>query len=143
MKKQMFSGGLFGLVLWGLSACSSGPPALGEPVWTVQDLRGSQWIDAGPTVGRAPVSLDIAKDASLSGHSGCNRYLGKLESSGNALRLIQGGSTRMMCTEQEAMDTEKRFGRALAQTRSAQKERGHLLLLDEAGQVLWRFRPRD
>jgi heat shock protein HslJ len=143
MKKQMFNGGLFGLFLLGLSTCSYGPPALGETVWTVQDLRGSQWIDAGPTVGRAPVSLDIAKDASLSGHSGCNRYLGKLESSGNALRLIQSGSTRMMCTEQVAMDTEKRFGRALAQTRSAQKERDHLLLLDEAGQVLWRFRPRD
>jgi heat shock protein HslJ len=49
----------------------------------------------------------------------------------------------MMCFPQEVMDTENRFLQALEQTRSAKKEQGLLLLLDEAGQVLWRFKPRD
>ena len=141
MKKQTFNGGLFGLVLWGLSACSFGPPALGEPVWTVQDLRGSQWIDAGPTAGQTNVSLDIAKDAHLSGNAGCNRYMGKAEISGTSVRLVQSGLTRMFCFPEAVMETEKRFGQALAQTRSAKKEQAHLLLLDEAGQVLWRLKP--
>jgi putative lipoprotein len=141
MKKKMINGGLFGLVLWSVSACSSGTPALGEPVWTVQDLLGSQWIDAGPTTGQSPVSLDIAKDAHLSGNAGCNRYMGKAEISGTSVRLVQSGSTRMFCFPEAVMETEKRFGQALAQTRSAKKEQGHLLLLDDAGRVLWRFKP--
>jgi putative lipoprotein len=89
------------------------------------------------------VSLDIAQDAGLSGHAGCNRYLGKAEISGKAVRLVNSGSTRMFCFPQEVMDTENRFWQALGQTRSAKKEQGLLLLLDEAGQVLWRFKPRD
>jgi heat shock protein HslJ len=143
MKKKMINGGLFGLVLWGVSACSSGPPALGESVWPVQDLLGSQWIDAGPTVGQVPVSLDIAKDAQMSGNAGCNRYMGKAEISGTSLRLVHSGSTRMFCFPEAVMETEKRFGQALAQTRSAKKEQGQLLLLDESGRVLWRFNSRS
>ena len=143
MKYQAFNSVMAGAVLWGLAACSPNGRAQSEPAWTPQALVDSQWIDAGPVVGQAPVSLDIAKDARLSGHAGCNRYLGKVEISGNAMRLVNSGSTRMLCFPQEVMDTENRFLQALEQTRSAKKEQGLLLLLDEAGQVLWRFKPRD
>ena len=142
MKNQVFNAGMVGAVLCGLAACSPSGSAQSEPAWTPQALLGSQWIDAGPAVGQAPVSLDIAQDARLSGHAGCNRYLGKAEISGKAVRLINSGSTRMLCFPQEVMDTENRFWQALEQTRSAKKEQGLLLLLDEAGQVLWRFKPR-
>jgi heat shock protein HslJ len=40
------------------------------------------------------------------------------------------------------MEVEDRFLQAMAQTRSARQEQGQLLLLDEAGQVLWRFKPK-
>ncbi len=142
MKKQMCKSGLAGAVLWGLAACSSSSTSLGEPVGTAQALLGSQWVDAGPTIGQTPVSLDIAKDGLLSGHSACNRYMGKAEISGTSVRLVQSGSTRMFCFPQAVMDTESRFAQALSQTRSVKKEQGLLLLLDEAGQVLWRFKPR-
>jgi heat shock protein HslJ len=143
MKKQIFNSGLVGVLVWGLAACSNSNPKLGEPVWVVQDLLGSQWTDADPAAGQPPVSLDIAKDAHLSGHSGCNRYLGKADIEGTSVRLVQGGSTRMLCFPPSVMDREHRFGQMLAQTRSAKKEKGFLLLLDEAGQVLWRFKLRD
>ena len=143
MKNQAFNAGMVGAVLCGLAACSPSGSAQSEPAWTPQALLGSQWIDAGPAVGQAPVSLDIAQDARLSGHAGCNRYLGNAEISGNAVRLVNSGSTRMFCFPQEVMDTEARLIEALDKTRAARQEQGLLLLLDEAGQVLWRFKPRD
>jgi heat shock protein HslJ len=142
MKKQLFNGGLVGAVLCGVVACSSVSPSVGEPVWTPQALLGSQWVEAGPTVGQFSVSLDIAHDASLSGSSGCNRYMGKAEISSTSVRLRRIGATSMLCFAQEVMDKESRFGQALDQTRSVQKQQEMLLLLDEAGKVLWRFKPR-
>jgi heat shock protein HslJ len=143
MKKQIFISGLVGVLAWGVAACSTSTSSVGEAVWGVHDLRGSQWVDADPVAGQVPVSLEIAKDAHLSGHSGCNRYQGRADIVGTSLRLVQGGSTRMLCFPPSVMDIENRFGQALARTRSAKKEKGFLLLLDEAGQVLWRFKPRD
>ena len=143
MKKQVFNSGLVGVLVWVLAACSASKPSLGEAVWGVHDLLGSQWTDADPAAGQPPVSLEIAKDAHLSGHSGCNRYQGRADIVGTSVRLVQGGSTRMLCFPPSVMDREHLLGQALAQTRSAKKEKGLLLLLDEAGQVLWRFKPRD
>lgn len=143
MKKQIFKSGLVGVLAWGLAACSTSTPSLGETVWGVHDLLGSQWVDADPAAGQVPVSLEIAKDAHLSGHSGCNRYKGRADIVGTSVRLVPGGSTRMLCFPPSVMDAENRFVQALARAHSAKNEKGFLLLLDEAGQVLWRFKPRD
>ncbi len=131
MKKQVLRASVLGAVVGGLVACSP------------QSLLDSHWIDAGPPVGQAPVSLDIGPDGRMSGNAGCNRYIGKVEITGQRVRLVQGGSTRMFCFPQEVMDTETRLIAALDKTRAARQEQGLLLLLDEAGQVLWRFKPRD
>ena len=71
------------------------------------------------------------------------RYIGKVDITGQRGRLVQGGSTRMFCFPQEVMDTEARLIEALDKTRAARQEQGLLLLLDEAGQVVWRFKPRS
>jgi heat shock protein HslJ len=142
MKKQTFKSGMVGAVVCGLAACSPSAQVQSKPVWTPQALPNSQWIEAGPSVGQSPVSLDFAQDARISGNAGCNRYMGKAEISGTSVRLSHSAATRMFCFPQEVMDTENRFWQALEQTRSAKTEQGFLLLLDEAGQVLWRFKPR-
>jgi putative lipoprotein len=142
MNKQAFNSGMVGAVMCSLAACSPNGPVQSEPVWTPQALLGSQWIDAGPLVGQTPVSLEFASDARISGHAGCNQYMGKAEISGTSVRLTHNAATRMFCIPQEVMDSENRFWEALSQTRSAQKEQGLLLLVDESGKVLWRFKPR-
>jgi heat shock protein HslJ len=143
MKKQVLNTSALAAVVCGLAACSPTPGASSEKGWTPQDLLDSHWIDAGPLVGQTPVSLDIGPDGHMSGHAGCNRYIGKVDITGQRVRLVQGGSTRMFCFPQEVMDTEARLIEALDKTRAARQEQGLLLLLDEAGQVVWRFKPRD
>jgi heat shock protein HslJ len=143
MKKQAFNRGLIVAVWFGLVGCSPSGVVQSEPAWTPQTLLGSQWIEAGLPVGQTPVSLDITPDARISGSTGCNRYMGQAEISGTSVRLTQAASTRMFCHPQEVMETENRFLAALSNTRSAKTEQGLLLLADEAGQVLWRFKPRD
>jgi heat shock protein HslJ len=141
MNKQVVSVAL-GAVVWGLAACS--PINTGHAkAWSPKDLLGTHWVDAGPTVGQLPVSLDISKDGDVSGQAACNRYAGKAEVGLNALRWLQIGSTRMYCSQPGVMASEDRFLKAMDQTRSARQEQGQLLLLDEGGQVLWRFKPRD
>lgn len=142
MSQQVFKVGVIGAVMCGLAACSPNTSVQSEPIWTPQALLGSQWVDAGPLVGENPVSLDIASDAGISGNAGCNQYMGKAEISGSSLRLTHNAATRMFCIPQEVMDTESRFWEALNQTRSAKKDQGLLLLVDESGKVLWRFKPR-
>ena len=143
MNQQAFKRGMAGAVWCALVACSPNAVVQGEPAWTPQTLLDSQWIEAGPPVGQSPVSLDIAADARISGSTGCNRYMGQAEISGSSVRLTQAAATRMLCHPQEVMDVESRFLTALQNTRSAKTEQGLLLLVDEAGKVLWRFKPRD
>lgn len=145
MTKKALNKGMVGVVMGGLAACSPVGPgsAPAEPVWTPEVLLDSQWIEAGPPVGPRPVSLDIAPDAQISGSTGCNHYMGKAEITVSSVRFHHNASTRMFCFPQALMDTENRFWEALSKTRSAKTEQGLLLLLDEAGQVLWRFKPRD
>jgi heat shock protein HslJ len=143
MKKQMLNSGLAGAFWCGLAACAQGGAAPNQAQWSLQNLLGSRWVQPAVPGGQSSVSLDIADDGGMSGSLGCNRYIGKAEVAGTSVRLIQVGSTRMFCFPQEHMDTERRFSAALEQTRSAKKEQGFLLLLDEAGNVLWRLKPRD
>jgi heat shock protein HslJ len=110
--------------------------------WSPKALLETHWVDAGPTLWQLPASLDIASTGQISGHTGCNRYFGKADIGLHSLRWVQMGSTRMYCFQPGVMEVEDRFLQAMAQTRSARQEQGQLLLLDEAGQVLWRFKPK-
>nr|WP_315139449.1 META domain-containing protein [uncultured Limnohabitans sp.] len=140
MNKQLVIGAL-GVAVWGLVACS--PLSTGHAqAWSPKALLDTHWADAGPTLGQLPASLDIASTGQISGHTGCNRYFGKADIGLHSLRWVQMGSTRMYCFQPGVMEAEDRFLQAMAQTRSARQEQGQLLLLDEAGQVLWRFKPK-
>ncbi len=134
---------LMSLLTGALMACTSGQAPQAEPVWTPQALPGSQWVDAGPTVGPSPVRLNFSKSGGISGKGACNAFNGVFELAGESVRLSQVASTRMFCTPEAAMAHENKFFQALNQTRSARQQRGWLVLLDEAGQVLWRFKPAN
>jgi heat shock protein HslJ len=143
MKSQILNKSVLAAVVCGLAACSLTMPAQSVVAWTPLALQDSHWMDADPPVGRTLVTLDIGKDGHLMGHGGCNHYMGKAQIMERKVRLVQGGSTRMLCAPQALMDTENRFFKAMEQTRSARQEQGQLLLLDESGKVLWRFKPRS
>ena len=155
MKIKTPKTGLFGGFSWviilaltgALAACTSGHSPQAESVWTPQVLPGSQWVDVGPTLGptlgQSPVSLNFSKAGGISGKGACNAFKGVFELTGESLRLSQVAATRMFCEPEAAMAQENKFFQALAQTRSARQQQGLLELLDDSGQVLWRFKPAN
>lgn len=140
MNKQRVMG-VLGAAVWGMVACSSMGTGQAQ-AWSPKALLETHWVDAGPTQGPLPASLDIASTGQISGHAGCNRYFGKADIGPDSLRWVQMGVTRMYCMHPGVMEAEDRFLQAMNQTRSARQEQGQLLLLNEAGQVLWRFKPK-
>jgi heat shock protein HslJ len=142
MKQQLLCKAWLAVAALALAGCAASSVDGAGPGWTAQALLGSHWVDADPPKGPLRVSLDIGADASISGSAACNRYMGRVDISGSTVRLTRIASTNMWCVPEAVMDSETRFKQALDQTRSARHESGLLLLLDDSGRVLWRFRPR-
>lgn len=143
MNKPSLNKGVLTLMLCGLSGCSLTMPVQSLAAWTPRALLGSHWVGTDPDLGQAMVSLHIDKDGHLSGHGGCNRYMGKVDIADRRLRLVLGGTTRMFCAPATLMAAENRFFKAMDLTRSARQAQGQLFLLGESGQVLWRFKPAN
>lgn len=112
------------------SGCAGNSAALLAGDWTVTDLNGSA----------LPEGLDVTlsfADGRISGSSGCNRFTGGYELTGEGLTLGQIAATRMACPP-PAMETEQAVLAALsAITRFDIGREGALLLQsDEATTVL-------
>lgn len=102
--------------------------------WLVEDVMGTGTLD------RLRVTLAIAEDGSVSGHSGCNRFAGKAMIDGDKLSFGPLAGTRMACPEAQ-MNLEQKYLGALEKVASfriddAQRK---LVLLDGAGTELLRF----
>jgi putative lipoprotein len=71
----------------------------------------------------------------LSGTSGCNRYTAGYAVNGNALKVTQVVSTRMLCTPPERMAQEYRFYQALPTAKSYERQ-DDALVIEYAGGTL-------
>lgn len=65
--------------------------------WTLQTLEG---VAQAQVAGGTPVQLVLGRDAKqLSGHTGCNRLMGRYKQRGTLLTLSPLATTRMACAE--------------------------------------------
>lgn len=103
-------------------------------------LTGGDWVitQLGTEVRTDTPELTLAFDAEgrVSGHSGCNRFMGGAKQDGQMLEFTQLASTMMACPPPQ-MELERKMLDHLGQTRSfAITPGGALELLGEEGLVL-------
>ena len=86
-----------------LNGCGGEPRALLEgPEWTVNSLAGD------PLPDEVSVSINFLEDDRVAGSSGCNRFMGGYELTGEGLSFGQIAGTMMACPEPQ-MKTEQHF----------------------------------
>lgn len=92
-----------------LEGCGGLPARLLQGVaWQVQQLNGEDISAHG-------VTLQFMADGNIAGRSGCNRYFGRYEISGEGIQINGVGGTKMAC-EQKAMSIEYGFLDELSKT---------------------------
>ena len=108
----------------------------------VADLEGVEWVlrqfGAGDDAPDEPGITLVLDDGRVGGHSGCNRYMGHVNTKdgGGAMGFGPLAGTMMACP-QDLMDLERRYLKALAGVRQFSFLVGRLALtsVDEDGQV--------
>ncbi|KPQ02215.1 MAG: Heat shock protein [Idiomarinaceae bacterium HL-53] len=78
-------------------------------------LQGAEWhVDAinGESVGSQIITLTFLPNGRLTGSTGCNRYFGQYQLSGEGISISQLGMTRMACAPEVAR-FEQRFTQQL------------------------------
>jgi heat shock protein HslJ len=94
--------------------------------WTLQSLDGSAQPAAA---GATPVQLMLNRETQrLSGHTGCNRLMGRYVQRGTLLTLSPLGTTRMACAE-PAMKQEQAVLKMLGEIDGYRVENRTLSLL--------------
>lgn len=98
---------------------------------------------AGETIpDDAGLLVNFEVDGSITGNGGCNQFFGTLEQSDSGISVGPLGSTRMACPE-PIMRRETAFLEALQETRGFSLQADGMSILDEDGNVLASFVPRD
>lgn len=108
-----------------LTGCGGDPRALLEgPEWTVKALAGE------PLPGAVKVTINFLENDRVAGSSGCNRFMGGYQLSGEGLSFSPIATTRMACPEAPKMQIEQRFlGLLRAVIRFEITPSGELLLI--------------
>jgi len=121
-------------LLFAVLTLASGLPALADddgPVtasWTAVELNGKPV--SGPT-------LEYTTDKA-SGTGGCNRFNGPITIEDDAIQIGPLVSTKMMC--EGKADIESQYFAALEAARSFVIDNGTLILKDEGGHVIAKFK---
>ncbi|MBW2243304.1 MAG: META domain-containing protein [Deltaproteobacteria bacterium] len=114
---------------------SSGTTRLAPPVGSWQLVSFARSNDAV-----APeVTLILQQDGSIAGSGGCNGYFATWSLGQGQSSLGPIGATRRMC-EPDIMDVEMRYFDALSKVAGWLPADAGILLVDEAGDALLRFR---
>jgi heat shock protein HslJ len=109
---------------------------------SVSDLEGVEWVlrqfGSGDDAPNEPEITLVLDDGRVGGHSGCNRYMGHVNTKdgGGAMGFGPLAGTMMACP-QDLMELERRYLKALAGVRRFSFLTGQLALtsVDEDGQV--------
>ncbi|WP_462320707.1 META domain-containing protein [Halochromatium sp.] len=112
-----------------LTGCGGEPSELlrGD-AWTVRSLAGK------PVPDEVSVRINFLEDNGVAGNSGCNRFMGQYELTGEGLSFGQLASTMMACPEPQ-MQVEPRFlGLLQAVNRFEMTPEGGLLLITSEGE---------
>lgn len=105
---------------------SSGPQALYDVVWQVED------IDRGGIIDSSHITMQMSPEGRVSGSTGCNRYFGTLTVGQTSFEVSGAGSTRRACVP-AIMQQETRFLQALQDARRYKMDGDFVRLYDESG----------
>ena len=105
---------------------SSGPQALFDVVWQVED------IDGGGIVDSSHVTMQMTAEGRIAGSTGCNQYFGTLTVGQTSFAVRDVGSTRRACVP-AIMQQETRFLQSLQDVRRYQIDGDFVRLYDESG----------
>jgi heat shock protein HslJ len=112
-----------------LAACtSSSQGGVGE--LTASGWNLSQLMDQ-PLVSGSSITAQFTSDGKVSGSSGCNRYSGTYKTTGNNIEFSSPLAATMMACEQELMDQESAYLKALGEVKTF-KVAGDTLTLSDA-----------
>lgn len=112
----------------GITSTRWRPVEIGKSAVVVAGQQKEPWIVLEP------------KNHSVTGSGGCNRITGSYAAGRDTLRFQRMVSTLMACPD---METEKRFLKALGETRRFSVSGRMLTLLDARGRVLARLEERN
>ena len=111
-----------------------------------EPLAGSEWrpteIEGTTIADDAGIFLRFASDGKVQGSGGCNNFTGSYEIDGEAISVGPLAATRMMCPG-PVSDNEDRFFAALQKVAQFERERIHLTLKDDEGNVVVEFIQTD
>ncbi len=103
-----------------------------DATWLAEDIMGKGVIDNLQT------TLEVSNEGKVSGLAGCNHFTGNPEISGQSITFDGVAVTQMACLP--AVDEqERRFLKALGETKTYRFEDGSLYFLDGEGKKLIRF----
>jgi heat shock protein HslJ len=133
---RIAAAGMLGLLVLALTACGGGGRSRSDP------LTGTSWSLVA-LEGTAPLpgtQITVTFDAGvIQGSSGCNRFSGAYEISGDRIAIHDVRSTLMACIKPEGiMDQEQKFLALLLSSEGYQIMDGRLQLT-RSGQVLLTF----
>lgn len=97
--------------------------------WQVESLMGS------PVTGE-PANLNFADGGKLFGNNSCNNFFGQYSLKGDQVGLIPGGSTRMMCPENQMRQADL-IDKSMLLVTTAKVNTNKLELLDNAGKSVF------
>lgn len=121
----------------GVTLSAQPPSASTSPIedreWTLVQI-GAQPL---PALARVPTLTLASPSQRASGFTGCNRYTGSYQITGQQLTIEKVAATRMACLESGQVETA--FIEALDRTRGWQVKGGALELLDADNRPLARF----
>ena len=106
---------------------------------SMPSLIGPQWrpvkVDGEGLADHGEMFVQFAEDGGISGHGGCNRFFGSLESTDDGFSVGPLGSTRMACPE-PIMDLEMAFIAAVQKMSSYEIENARLKIQDSRQNVV-------
>ncbi|MCR6645243.1 MAG: META domain-containing protein [Terricaulis sp.] len=105
----------------------------------MSELSGPEWRRIDDEEANPHPPTITFEDGRASGYAGCNRWFANVTRAGDALSFGQAGATRMACAE-SSMAAEQRFFAVIDATRAARIVGEELILTDESGAELARFR---
>jgi heat shock protein HslJ len=110
------------------------------------ELAGSEWrptlIGTMLLPENGMLILRFGGNGKLTGHSGCNRFFGTYDISGNRIKFGHMGVTRMACIK-SVMELESKFLSAIEGTKTFLRNKIELSLFGAKGNPELRFRQTD
>lgn len=129
MKKVMLVLGVCAGVL-ALAACGSA----GSQKGSGGDLTGKMWglsaLMGEPPMAGTMLTAEFTSNGKVSGSAGCNQYAGTYTVSGDTITIASPLASTMMACEQEVMDQESAYLKALGEAKTYAVSKDELTLTD-------------